>query len=213
MPHSRTRRALDLVLATTAVLLLAPIWTTIWVLVRLFLGTPVLFRQTRSGLGGRSFTIFKFRTMSDVRDADGKLLPDSDRFLQFGKILRSTSLDELPELINIIRGEMSFVGPRPLLSKYVALYSPTQARRHSVLPGVTGWAQVHGRNALRWDERLSLDVWYVDNRNVWLDLRIIAITVWKVLTREGISQAGHLTMPEFPGNRDETEYRGGRSLR
>jgi lipopolysaccharide/colanic/teichoic acid biosynthesis glycosyltransferase len=200
MYHPVVKRALDLALAVAALLLLAPVLLCLWTLVGRFTGTPVLFRQARSGFGGRPFSIIKFRTMTDARDTRGHLLPDSDRLTRFGGFLRRTSLDELPELINILKGEMSFVGPRPLLCKYLELYSPVQARRHLVKPGITGWAQVHGRNALNWEERFALDVWYVDNRSIGLDLRILSITVWKVLRREGINQVGHTTMPEFLGS-------------
>src|SRR5690606_27706065 len=150
-------------------------------------------------LHGKPFTLYKFRTMTDVCDTDGNLLPDAERLTNFGRFLRQTSLDELPELINVLKGDMSLVGPRPLLMHYLELYSPEQARRHHVRPGITGWAQISGRNAVSWEEKFRLDVWYVDNVSLWLDLKILLLTVWKVVRREGISQAGHATMPEFTG--------------
>src|SRR5262249_44081260 len=158
--------------------------------VRSELGSPVLFRQRRPGLHGRPFTILKFRTMTDARGVDGILRPDSERLTQFGRLLRSTSLDELPEILNVIKGEMSLVGPRPLLMRYLGLYSPEQMRRHDVQPGITGWAQVNGRNALSWDEKFAMDVWYVENQRLALDVRILASTLWKVARREGISPEG-----------------------
>jgi lipopolysaccharide/colanic/teichoic acid biosynthesis glycosyltransferase len=169
--------------------------------VRRKLGSPALFRQVRPGLHGRPFMMVKFRTMTDERGADGELLPDAQRLTAFGRFLRASSLDELPELWNVLRGEMSLVGPRPLLMEYLPLYSPEQARRHEVRPGITGWAQVNGRNAVSWDERFKLDVWYVDHRSLWLDLRILWLTVRKVLVREGISAQGEATMSRFTGNK------------
>ena len=191
------RRLLDCGLAVSAIALLAPIMGGVALLVRLKLGVPVLFRQVRPGLGGAPFALYKFRTMTDERDAQGELLPDSDRLTALGRFLRSTSLDELPELINVLKGNMSLVGPRPLLMQYLPRYTPEQMRRHEVLPGITGWAQVNGRNSLGWDEKFKLDVWYVDHQSIWLDCRIILLTVWKMLKREGISQPGHATMEEF----------------
>lgn len=170
-------------------------------LVRLRLGRPVLFRQVRPGLHGRPFMMVKFRTMTDARGPDGALLSDAQRLTPFGRFLRSTSLDELPELWNVLRGEMSLVGPRPLLMEYLPLYTPEQARRHDVRPGITGWAQVNGRNAVTWDERFRLDVWYVDHRSLWLDLRILWLTLRKVLARDGISAHGDATMPKFTGSK------------
>jgi lipopolysaccharide/colanic/teichoic acid biosynthesis glycosyltransferase len=163
------------------------------------MGPPVFFRQLRPGLHGRPFRVVKFRTMADARDARGGLLPDAARLTAVGRVLRATSLDELPQLWNVLRGELSLVGPRPLLMQYLPRYSPEQARRHDVLPGVTGWAQVHGRNALSWEDKFALDVWYVDHWSPWLDLRILAATLLHVARREGISQPGHATMPEFLG--------------
>jgi len=168
--------------------------------VRRKLGRPVLFRQSRPGLHERSFEIRKFRTMTDDRDTDGNLLADSERLLPFGRFLRSTSLDELPELWNVLKGEMSLVGPRPLLMEYLDLYSEEQARRHEVRPGITGWAQVNGRNALTWEEKFDLDVWYVDNHSLWLDLKILILTIARVFKREGVSQEGHATMERFQGS-------------
>jgi len=161
------------------------------------MGTPVLFRQRRPGLHGKPFICYKFRTMTDSRDSDGSLLPDSERLTGFGRFLRKTSLDELPELFNVLKGDMSLVDPRPLLMQYLDRYTPEQARRHEVKPGITGWAQVNGRNALTWEEKFKLDVWYVNNRSLWLDLKIIAMTIWKILIREGINQPGQATMEEF----------------
>jgi lipopolysaccharide/colanic/teichoic acid biosynthesis glycosyltransferase len=169
------------------------------ILVRMVHGAPVLFRQMRPGYHGKPFYIYKFRTMSDARDGRGSLLPDAQRLTRLGRFLRSTSLDELPELFNVLRGEMSLVGPRPLLMQYLDRYTPEQARRHDVLPGITGWAQVNGRNALTWEDKFRLDVWYVDHWSPGLDLRIILITLGKVLKREGISQPGHATAEEFMG--------------
>jgi len=168
-------------------------------LVALLLGTPVLFRQQRPGLGGRPFWLLKFRTMTEARDARGNLLPDAARLTAFGRFLRATSLDELPELLNVLKGDMSLVGPRPLLMQYLDRYTPEQARRHEVRPGITGWAQVNGRNAITWEEKFKLDVWYVDNWSLWLDIKIIFMTVWKIFKREGISQPGQATMEEFRG--------------
>jgi lipopolysaccharide/colanic/teichoic acid biosynthesis glycosyltransferase len=166
-------------------------------------GRPVVFTQARPGKDSRIFRLYKFRTMTDARDASGELLPDEVRLTRFGRFLRSTSLDELPELWNVLKGDMSLVGPRPLLVEYLDRYTAEQARRHEVRPGITGLAQVSGRNAISWEERLALDVWYVDNRSLWLDLKILAMTVWKVVRREGVSSEGHVTMPEFMGQRDD----------
>lgn len=190
---------MDVLLAGLALLVLGLPLSLLACLVRLRLGSPVLFRQVRPGLHGRPFTLVKFRTMTDARGQDGALLPDAQRLGSFGSMLRSSSLDELPELWNVLRGDMSLVGPRPLLMEYLSLYSPEQARRHEVRPGITGWAQVNGRNALSWDERFSLDVWYVQHRTLRLDLQILWLTVRKVLTREGISAKGEATMPKFTG--------------
>jgi len=193
------KRLLDLVVAAVALLLLSPLLAVVAVAVRVSIGAPVLFRQRRPGKGGQPFELLKFRTMSDAVDGHGRLLPDAQRLGRIGALLRELSLDELPELINVIKGEMSLVGPRPLLMQYLDRYTPDQARRHDVKPGITGWAQINGRNAISWDERFALDVWYVDHRSLWLDLKILMITVKKVFTREGIAQPGHATMPEFTG--------------
>ena len=171
--------------------------------IRRKMGSPVLFRQNRPGLGGKAFQMLKFRTMRDEYDDKGNLLPDSERLTDFGRWLRTTSLDELPELWNVLRGEMSLVGPRPLLMEYLPLYSTYQARRHEVRPGITGWAQVNGRNALSWEEKFKLDVWYVDNQTFWLDLQILLLTVKKVVLREGISSKGDATMPKFIGSKTD----------
>ena len=191
------KRAFDLV----AVLTISPIWVPLLalvaLLVRLKLGSPVFFRQKRPGRNGRIFNLIKFRTMTDARDATGQLLPDAVRLTLFGRWLRSTSLDELPELFNVLRGEMSLVGPRPLLVEYLPRYNARQARRHEVRPGITGWVQVKGRNALSWEQKFEYDVWYVEHRSLWLDLSILFRTVWQVITRQGISAPGDATMPEF----------------
>lgn len=194
------KRFFDLVLAALALLLLGmPLLFLIWQ-VRRKLGSPVFFRQTRPGLNGKPFEMVKFRTMTDVRGSDGQLLPDAVRLTAFGRFLRATSLDELPELWNVLKGDMSLVGPRPLLMEYLPLYTPEQARRHEVRPGITGWAQVNGRNALSWEEKFKFDVWYVDHRSLWLDIKILWLTVRKVLVREGISAPGDATMPVFGGS-------------
>jgi sugar transferase EpsL len=195
-----SKRLLDLAMTIPGLILASPVIIIIATLVRIFLGKPVLFHQTRPGYCGRPFSILKFRTMTDARDRQGNLLPDSERLTRLGRFLRSTSLDELPELFNVLRGEMSWVGPRPLLFQYLDRYSAEQARRHNVPPGITGWAQIHGRNALTWQDKFRLDVWYVDHRSFWLDVKIILLTIWKVLKREGISQPGHATAEEFMGN-------------
>jgi sugar transferase EpsL len=191
------KRMFDLVASVAALVLLSPLLLAIALLVRICLGAPVLFAQPRPGRGGRVFTLYKFRTMTPAQGPDGKARPDAERLTGLGRFLRAASLDELPELWNVIRGEMSLVGPRPLLVDYLARYSPQEARRHEVLPGITGWAQVNGRNATTWQERLRLDVWYVDHRSFLLDLRILARTAWLVVRREGITAPGSATMPEF----------------
>ncbi len=193
------KRVLDIVGAGLGLLVFAPILAVISVMIYRQMGAPVLFRQTRPGRDGKPFEMVKFRTMRDAQDADGTPLPDSERLTRLGRFLRSSSLDELPELWNVLKGEMSLVGPRPLLMQYLPLYSPEQARRHEVRPGVTGWAQVNGRNAISWDEKFALDIWYVDNRSIWLDLKIIWLTIRKVVKREGISAAGEATMSRFEG--------------
>jgi len=181
------------------VLLLPPL-ALVALLVRVKLGSPVLFRQLRPGLRCQPFTLYKFRTMTDARDAQGRLLPDAERLTRLGRFLRSTSADELPELFNVLKGDMSLVGPRPLLMQYLDRYTPEQMRRHEVKPGITGWAQVNGRNAITWEQKFALDVWYVDHRSLGLDLKILALTLWKTLRREGISQPGQATMEEFMGS-------------
>ena len=198
--REKGKRVADLSVASLALVLLALPMLVVVVLVRWRLGAPVLFAQRRPGKNARPFTLHKFRTMTDRQDADEKLLPDEERLTSFGRFLRSTSLDELPELLNVLRGEMSLVGPRPLLMQYLDRYTPEQARRHEVHPGITGWAQVNGRNALTWEQKFSLDVWYVDHLSLWLDLKIIVLTVWKILRREGISQPGQATAEEFMGS-------------
>ena len=187
-------------LAVLLLLLLAPLLGLLAVLIRLFLGSPILFRQLRPGLYARPFLLLKFRTMRDALGPDGVPLPNAQRLTHFGRWLRSTNLDELPELWNILRGEMAFVGPRPLLVQYLPLYTPEQARRHDVLPGITGWAQVNGRNAISWEKKFALDVWYVDHRSFWLDCRILWLTLATVLRRDGVSAAGEATLAPFTGS-------------
>jgi sugar transferase EpsL len=194
------KRLFDLALSTPALFSLTPLMLVIGFFVRMRIGTPVLFKQGRSGLHGKLFTIYKFRTMTDKRDKDGNLLLDGDRLTRLGRFLRKTSLDELPELFNVLKGDMSIVGPRPLLMQYLDRYTPEQMRRHEAKPGITGWAQVNGRNAITWEDKFNLDVWYVDNQSLWLDLKIVALTLWKILKREGISQPGQATMEEFLGS-------------
>ncbi|TQQ55119.1 sugar transferase [Vibrio cholerae] len=193
------KRLFDLFASFLGLLVLSPIIVIVAWKIRKNLGSPVLFRQTRSGLNGQPFEMIKFRTMKDAVDANGNPLPDSERMTPFGDKLRNSSLDELPELWNVLKGEMSLVGPRPLLMQYLPLYSKEQARRHEVRPGVTGWAQINGRNAISWEEKFKLDVWYVDNRSFWLDLRILLLTVKKVFVKEGISADGHVTIAPFTG--------------
>ncbi len=193
------KRILDLLLSIVGLVLLLPLLLAIAGLVRLRLGAPVLFRQRRPGRDGRIFTLFKFRTMTDERDDRGRLLADDRRLTPLGRRLRRWSLDELPELVNVARGEMSLVGPRPLLEEYLERYSAEQSRRHEVRPGITGWAQINGRNETSWRERLEMDVWYVDRVGLWLDLKILFITLWKIVSGDGVSASGHATMPRFPG--------------
>jgi sugar transferase EpsL len=199
MYRNHFERPFDLILGIPALILISPVLGMIALLIRIKLGSPIFFRQQRPGLGSKPFVILKFRTMSDTRDKQGNLLPDEERLTRLGRFLRRTSLDELPELFNVLRGDMSLVGPRPLLMQYLDRYSPEQARRHEVKPGITGWAQVNGRNALTWEEKFKLDVWYVDNWSFWLDLKIIAITILKIIKREGINQPGQATAEEFKG--------------
>jgi sugar transferase EpsL len=201
-PFPFSKRLLDLTLTLPGFLVLSPLLLIIAILVGLNYGRPVIFRQKRPGYLGKPFWLYKFRTMTNDRDGDNNLLPDNERITRLGHFLRSYSLDELPELINILRGEMSLVGPRPLLIQYLERYSPEQARRHDTLPGITGWAQINGRNALTWEEKFNLDVWYVDHWTFLLDIKILLITANKVLRREGISQPGHATAEEFMGSND-----------
>lgn len=195
------KRFIDFGAALSGLVLLAPLLLGLAALVRVFLGSPVLFRQERPGLGGRLFRLYKFRTMRDALDAAGRPLPDELRLTAFGRWLRASSLDELPELWNVLRGDMSLVGPRPLLVEYLPLYSAEQARRHEVRPGLTGWAQVNGRNAQSWEDRLAMDVWYIEHRSLALDLLILRMTLAAVLFARGVSHQGHATMPKFTGNR------------
>ncbi|WP_318651950.1 sugar transferase [Pseudomonas sp. PDM11] len=192
---------MDIVLASLGLIVLSPLIGILALCIRRKLGSPVIFSQMRPGMHGKPFEMVKFRTMLDAFDASGNPLPDSQRMTPFGRLLRSTSLDELPELWNVLKGEMSLVGPRPLLMEYLPLYSPEQYRRHEVRPGVTGWAQINGRNALSWEDKFKLDVWYVDNRSFWLDCKILFLTVKKVLVRDGISADGEATMTKFTGNK------------
>lgn len=193
------KRLFDIVVSACALLVLAlPLLVVVW-MVRRKLGSPVFFTQVRPGMHGKPFKMVKFRSMTSERGPDGELLPDAVRLTPFGRFLRATSLDELPELWNVLKGDMSLVGPRPLLMEYLPLYSPEQARRHEVRPGITGWAQVNGRNAISWEDKFKLDVWYVDHRSLWLDIKILWLTVKKVLVREGISAAGEATMGKFTG--------------
>ena len=194
------KRLFDLALVLLSLPLTLPLVAILFVLVRIKLGAPALFRQVRPGFKGEPFTLVKFRSMTDARDVSGALLPDNERLTRFGRLLRATSLDELPELWNVLKGEMSLVGPRPLLTSYLPLYSQQQARRHDVLPGDTGWAQIKGRNTLSWEEKFALDVWYADHWSLWLDVKILALTVAKVLRRDGVSADGHATMPPFTGS-------------
>jgi sugar transferase EpsL len=194
------KRLLDLAITVPGLILISPLLGIVTLLVLLVHGHPVLFCQTRPGYRGKPFTVYKFRTMTSLRGNDGNLLPDSERLTRFGRFLRSLSIDELPELINVLRGDMSLVGPRPLLMQYLDRYTPEQARRHDVLPGMTGWAQVNGRNILTWEDKFRFDIWYVDNWSLWLDIKILILTFWRVLRREGISQPGHSTAEEFLGS-------------
>lgn len=196
------KRLLDLMLTIPSLILLSPVMAVVGFLVRLNLGRSVLFRQQRSGLYGKPFTLIKFRTMTDARNIEGNLLSDANRLTPFGRFLRSTSLDELPELFNVLKGEMSLVGPRPLLMKYLPRYTAEQMRRHGVKPGITGWAQVNGRNALSWEQRFAMDVWYVDNYSLGIDIRILIKTLWIALRREGVNQPGVATMREFTGSHE-----------
>lgn len=195
-----TKRLFDFFVCALALILIAPALLIVMALIRWRLGSPVFFHQVRPGMRGEPFRMLKFRTMTEERDVNGRLLPDAERLTGVGSFLRSSSLDELPELWNVLKGDMSLVGPRPLLMEYLPLYSPEQRRRHEARPGITGWAQVNGRNALSWEDKFKLDVWYVDNQNLWLDLKILFLTIKKVLAREGISAQGHATTEPFRGS-------------
>jgi lipopolysaccharide/colanic/teichoic acid biosynthesis glycosyltransferase len=201
------KRATDLIGATIGLIVLSPMLVVVGLVVRHFLGAPIFFRQVRPGRDGKLIKIVKFRTMLEAFDANGELLPDDHRLTAFGAFLRASSLDELPQLWNVLRGDLSLVGPRPLMVRYLPRYSPRQARRHEVMPGITGWSQINGRNAISWEQKLELDVWYVENWSVWLDLKILLMTVSRVLRRRGVNSPGHVTMPEFEG-RLEIDVRG-----
>lgn len=196
----KIKRSFDFLVSFILLLIFSPIILLVALLVRIKLGSPVFFKQKRPGLKGRPFYLYKFRTMTDERDENGELLPDHVRLTSFGRLLRKLSLDELPQLINVLKGDMSLVGPRPLLMEYLNLYTPEQARRHDVRPGITGWAQVNGRNAISWEEKFKLDVWYADHQSFWLDIKILYLTVLKVFKSEGISQQNHVTMEKFKGS-------------
>lgn len=197
------KRLLDIIIAGTALIILSPLYVFVAYKVKKNLGSPVLFRQVRPGLHGKPFEMIKFRTMTDGRDAEGNLLPNEQRLPKFGKMLRATSLDEMPELWNVIKGDMSIVGPRPLLMDYLPLYNEEQAKRHNVRPGMTGHAQVNGRNAISWEKKFELDIWYVENQSIWLDFKIMFQTVKKVLVKEGINQSEEVTMTKFTGNKEK----------
>ncbi|MGB9788925.1 MAG: sugar transferase [Dictyoglomus turgidum] len=196
------KRIIDIIGSLIGLVVASPIIVVISIIIYIAMGRPIFFKQVRPGLKGKPFVIYKFRTMLDLRDENGNLLPDEKRLTTIGKFLRSTTLDELPEFWNVLKGDMSLVGPRPLLMEYLDRYTPEQERRHNVKPGMTGWAQINGRNAITWEEKFKLDVWYVDNWNILLDLKIIFLTILKVLKREGISAEGHATMPEFMGSKN-----------
>lgn len=193
------KRLIDTGVAAVAIFMLSPLFLVLPVVIRMTMGSPAIFAQQRPGKGGRIFTIYKYRTMTDARDHTGSLLPDEDRLTPFGQLLRKLSIDELPQLWNVLKGDLSLVGPRPLLVRYLPRYTPEQARRHEVTPGITGWAQVNGRNALSWEEKFELDVWYVDNWSLWLDLKILFMTIGKVLRRDNVNASTNVTMPEFLG--------------
>lgn len=201
------KRLFDLFLSLIGLVALFVILVITALLIRLRIGSPVLFKQERPGLNGNTFYVYKFRSMTDERDNSGKLLPDDVRLTSFGKVIRKLSLDELPQLWNVLKGDMSFVGPRPLLIEYLSLYNKRQARRHEVRPGITGWAQVNGRNAISWEEKFELDVWYVENRSFWLDIKILFMTVLKVFKSEGISQDGQATMTKFEGTKSKGDHK------
>jgi len=194
------KRLIDFTGSMVGLIILSPVLLFIICIIWVKLGSPVLFKQNRPGLNGNIFTFYKFRTMTDKRDSKGELLPDIDRITPLGNFLRKTSLDELPSLFNVLKGDMSLVGPRPLLVEYLELYSPEQARRHNVKPGITGWAQINGRNSISWEEKFDLDVWYVDNHSLLIDVKILLLTIYKVIKRDGVSQENHVTMEKFKGN-------------
>lgn len=194
------KRASDFILALLACAFFLPIIIIVAILVRVKLGSPILFHQERPGLHGKVFKMYKFRTMTDAKDLHGHLLPNKQRMTKFGNALRATSLDELPGLFNVIKGDMSLVGPRPLLVEYLPLYTEEQARRHEVRPGITGWAQVNGRNAISWEEKFKFDVWYVDNQSFWLDIKVLLLTIKKVIVKDGINNSDNVTMPRFKGS-------------
>jgi len=196
------KRVMDIILSMIILLVFSPLMLIVGVVILLSQGRPILFFHERPGKDGQPFRLIKFRSMRNLKDKKGKLLPDGERITRFGNFIRKTSIDELPEFCNVLRGEMSLVGPRPLLMKYLERYSAQQYRRHEVLPGITGWAQVNGRNAISWDEKFKLDIWYIDHWSIWLDIKILFLTIWKVVTGEGISQPGRATMDEFMGNED-----------
>ena len=198
------KRIFDLVVSLIGLILLSPLLIIISIAVMLFYGQPVLFRQQRPGYKNKPFFIYKFRTMADAFDSQGIMLPDAERLTWLGRFLRATSLDELPELLNVAKGDMSLVGPRPLLMQYLERYNPQQARRHEVLPGITGWAQINGRNTITWEDKFRYDVWYVDHWTFWFDMKILGLTFWKVLLREGINQPGHISAGEFMGTENES---------
>lgn len=193
------KRLFDLTAALIGLIIASPLILIASLIIRVKLGSPVIFTQQRPGLHGQPFYVYKFRTMTDERDENGELLPDERRLTRTGRLIRKLSLDELPQLFNVLKGELSLVGPRPLLMEYLPLYTPEQARRHDVKPGITGWAQINGRNTISWEDKFKLDVWYVDNRSFWLDIKILFLTVFKVFRSEGISQSGHVTMEKFKG--------------
>lgn len=197
------KRYIDTILSFTGLVVLSPILLIVAILIRIYLGSPILFIQVRPGLGAKPFRMVKFRTMKDAVDKNGEPLPDSERLTKFGKILRSTSLDELPELWNVLKGDMSLVGPRPLLMEYLPLYNSRQATRHNMRPGITGWAQVNGRNAISWEEKFELDAWYVENQSLFLDIKILFLTIKKVIIKEGISANEHVTTSKFTGNQKQ----------
>lgn len=199
--QSIMKRFVDFIISFFMIIILSPIIGATWLLVRNKLGAPAIFKQPRPGINGQVFHVYKFRTMTDERDEQGELLPDSVRLTKFGQVLRKLSLDELPQLLNVLKGDMSFVGPRPLLVEYLPLYNERQVRRHEVRPGITGWAQVNGRNAISWEQKFEYDVWYVENQSVWLDIKILFLTVKKVLIREGIAQDGQATIQKFTGTK------------